>query len=125
MSARSRKPKLRPSRKVGHLSRKPKKNKSLLVKQTISKTRDTIDPATQQQLKIYEEALVLFQAQKFPRARPPLIKVKAGPSLQLADRARVHLSICDQRIERDTVQGAKSFEEHYTHGVSPAPERFV
>jgi hypothetical protein len=118
MSARSRKPKLRPSRNVGHLSRKPKKNNGLLVKQSISKTHDTIDPATQQQLKIYEEALVLFQAQKFPRARPLLIRVKDGPSLQLADRARVHLSICDQRIERDTVQGAKSSEEHYTHGVA-------
>jgi tetratricopeptide (TPR) repeat protein len=82
------------------------------------KTRDAVDPATQQQLKSYEEALVLFQAQKFPRARLLLAKVQEGPSHELADRARVHLSICDQRIERANPPSAKSAEEHYTHGVA-------
>jgi tetratricopeptide (TPR) repeat protein len=84
----------------------------------VQKTRDTADPATQQQLKSYEEALVLFQAQKFLRARPLLAKVQEGPSHELADRARVHLSICDQRIERANPPSAKSAEEHYTHGVA-------
>ena len=75
-------------------------------------------PAKQQQLKLYEEALTLFQQQKFQRAKQSLEKVIEGPSKELGDRARVHLRICEQRISRPPAPVLKSAEDHYTHGVA-------
>ena len=75
-------------------------------------------PAKQQQLKLYEEALKHFQQQKFAKAKETLEDVVKGPSRELADRARVHLRICDQRIARAPAAVPKSAEEHYTQGVA-------
>ena len=75
-------------------------------------------PAKQQQLKLYEEALKQFQQQKFAKAKEALEDVVKGPSRELADRARVHLRICDQRIARVPAAVPKSAEEHYTQGVA-------
>ena len=71
-------------------------------------------PAKQAQLKLYEEALRLFQDQKFSRAQQVLGKVVEGPSKELGDRAKMHLRICEQRISRMPVPAAKSAEDHYT-----------
>ena len=75
-------------------------------------------PAKQQQLKHYEEALTLFQQQKFQRAKQSLERVLEGPSQELGERARVHIRICDQRISRPAVPVLKSAEDHYTQGVA-------
>ena len=75
-------------------------------------------PAKQQQLKQYEEALKHFQAQKFAKAKETLEDVVKGPSRELADRARVHLRICEQRISRAPAAVPKSAEDHYTQGVA-------
>jgi tetratricopeptide (TPR) repeat protein len=75
-------------------------------------------PARQQQLKLYEESLKLFQQQKFARAKEVLTRVLEGPSKELADRATVHLRICDQRISRAPAPAPKSAEDHYTQGVA-------
>ena len=75
-------------------------------------------PAKQQQLKLYEEALKLFQAQKFQRAQQALERVLEGPSKELGDRAQVHLRICVQRISRLPAPAPKSAEDHYTQGVA-------
>lgn len=75
-------------------------------------------PAKQQQLKSYEEALTLFQQQKFQRAKQLLERVIEGPSKELGERARVHIRICDQRISRPPVPTLKSPEDYYTQGVA-------
>ncbi len=75
-------------------------------------------PAKQQQLKLYEEALSLFHQQKYQRAEEGLKRVTEGPSKELADRARVHLRICEQRISRLPAPTPKTAEDHYTQGVA-------
>ncbi len=75
-------------------------------------------PARQQQLKLYEEALTLFQQQKFQRAKQLLERVTEGPSKELVERACVHIRICDQRISRPPAPVLKSAEDHYTQGVA-------
>jgi len=75
-------------------------------------------PAKQQQLKLYEEALSLFNQQKYHRAEEGLKRVAEGPSKELADRARVHLRICEQRISRLPAPAPKTAEDHYTQGVA-------
>jgi tetratricopeptide (TPR) repeat protein len=76
------------------------------------------DPRVQAQLKQYEEAVVLFQQQKFNRAKQELEKVATGPSRELADRARVHLRIIEQRLNPPQEQTPRTPEEHYQRGVA-------
>src|SRR5260370_19396516 len=60
---------------------------------------ELVDPRVQAQLKLYDEALALFHQQKFARAKQELEKVLEGPSKELADRARMHLRIPEQRMK--------------------------
>jgi len=79
---------------------------------------ELVDPQVQAQMKVYEEAMALFHQQKFQRAKQELEKVVAGPSKELADRARTHLRITEQRMKPVTEQNPKSPEEHYQRGVA-------
>ncbi len=75
------------------------------------------DPAFQQAVQNYEAALKAFQAHKFDKAKVLLEKVIAGPARELADRAKVHLSTCNQQLAR-TSTSFKSPEEQYDYSVS-------
>jgi tetratricopeptide (TPR) repeat protein len=78
---------------------------------------DLVDPAMQQQLKLYEEAVQALHDQKFAKAKLALEKVLAGPGKELADRARVHIKIVEQRMAREAA-APRSPEEHYQQGVA-------
>jgi hypothetical protein len=94
------------SSRIGH---KPLNSKGLKsVPKVKAAPPDPDAPAKQQQLKCYEEALGLFQQQKFQRAKQSLERVLEGPSKELRDRALVHVRICDQRISRGPAAPAKS-----------------
>ena len=77
-----------------------------------------IDPAVEQQLKLYEEALQHFHQQRFAKAKPLLEKVITGPAKEFADRARVHLRIVEQKLKPVTETTPRSAEEHYQQGVA-------
>jgi len=79
---------------------------------------EIVDPAVKQQLKLYEEAVLHFQEQKFHRAKQVLERVLEGPSKELSDRARMHMRVCDQRISRLPAPAPKTAEDHYTQGVA-------
>jgi tetratricopeptide (TPR) repeat protein len=76
------------------------------------------DPRVQAQLKLYDEALSLFHQQKFAKAKGELEKVLEGPSKELADRARMHLKIAEQRMKPSHEQNPKTADEHYQRGVA-------
>jgi tetratricopeptide (TPR) repeat protein len=76
------------------------------------------DPRVAQALQNYEAGLRALQEHKFEKAKPLFQKVLAGPSKELTDRASVHLSICNQHLERSTTTQFKSVEEHYDYAVS-------
>jgi tetratricopeptide (TPR) repeat protein len=80
--------------------------------------RPVIDPAVEQQLKLFEEALLHFQQQRYSKAKPLFEKVLTGPNKEFADRARVHMRIADQRIQPTESAVPRSPEEHYQHGVA-------
>jgi tetratricopeptide (TPR) repeat protein len=77
-----------------------------------------MDPQVQAQMKLYEEGVRFFQQQKFQKALLALEKVVAGPSSEIADRARIHIRVCQQRIERAAGSGLKSAEDFYHHGIA-------
>jgi tetratricopeptide (TPR) repeat protein len=80
--------------------------------------RSVTDPAIEQQLKLYEEALQHFQQQKYQKAKPLLEKILTGPSKEFADRARIHLRIVEQRMQPKDAASARSPEDHYQQGVA-------
>ena len=75
------------------------------------------DPKFQQVVQNYEAGLRAMQERKFERAKSLFEKVVVGLSKELADRARVHLNICNQNLNR-TSSSFKSPEEHYDYAVS-------
>lgn len=79
---------------------------------------ELVDPRVQAQLKLYDEALALFHQQKFQRAKQELEKVLEGPSKELADRARMHIKIAEQRMKPTQEQAPRTAEEHYQRGVA-------
>jgi len=79
---------------------------------------EMVDPRVQAQLKLYDEALALFHQQKFARAKQELEKVLEGPSKELADRARMHVKIADQRMKPSHEQNPRTADEHYQRGVA-------
>jgi tetratricopeptide (TPR) repeat protein len=76
------------------------------------------DPRVTQALQNYEAGLRALQEHKFDKAKPLFQKVLAGPSKELTDRATIHLSICNQHLERSTATQFKTVEEHFDYTVS-------
>jgi tetratricopeptide (TPR) repeat protein len=76
------------------------------------------DPQYRQALQSYEAGLRAMQEHKFDKAKPHFQKILSGPTKELADRATVHLSICNQHLERSTATQFKSSEEHFDYAVS-------
>jgi tetratricopeptide (TPR) repeat protein len=87
-------------------------------KATPKKTSTPEDPRVTQALQNYEAGLRALQEHKFEKAKPLFLKVLAGPSKELTDRATVHLNICNQHLERSNATQFKSVEEHYDYAVS-------
>jgi tetratricopeptide (TPR) repeat protein len=80
--------------------------------------RPVVDPAVEQQLKLYEEALQHFQQQKYAKAKTLFEKILGGPSKELVDRARIHLRISEQRLQPVVPSVPRSPDEHYQQGVA-------
>ena len=76
------------------------------------------DPRYVQALQSYELGLRAMQEHKFDKAKPHFQKVVAGPSKELADRANVHLNICNQHLDRTVATQFKTPEEHFDYAVS-------
>jgi len=75
------------------------------------------DPGFTQAVQNYESALKAMQEHKFERARPVLEKIVANGPKELADRARMHLSICNQQLA-SSATSFKSPDEHFDYAVS-------
>jgi tetratricopeptide (TPR) repeat protein len=84
----------------------------------ISRVKPVLDPQTAAAMKLYAEAMKHFNHQSYRRAKEVFEKVLTGPSRELADRARVHMIICEQRMERAAPVHLRSAEDHYHYAVS-------
>lgn len=67
-------------------------------------------------LKSFEAAVRYFRKKDYQKAAPLFQKVAAGPVREIADRARVHLSLCEQRQHQ--VKPPKTAEGYYARGVA-------
>ena len=77
--------------------------------------------AHQHHMERFENALQLFNQQQVSRARAMFERLLTIPSPELAERARVYVSICEQRLSRATVP-LKTAEDYYNYAVGLANE---
>ena len=75
------------------------------------------DPRFAQAVQNYEAGLKALQIHKYDKAKAYFEKVLAGPSPELADRASVHLSSCNQQMNRVS-NNFKTPEEQFDYAVS-------
>jgi tetratricopeptide (TPR) repeat protein len=78
--------------------------------------------AERRQAELYARAVEAFQAGKFKRAVDQFEEVAQGPDASLRHRAQVHIRICRQRTESDTVELA-SVEDYYNYAVKLINDR--
>lgn len=65
----------------------------------------------------YELGVNCLSQHKYERAMAYFEKVLEGPAAELAERARVHMTICNQRLEKKT-PAWRTAEDHYNYAVS-------
>jgi len=106
------------SKTSAHSKTKSKKTSGLPAPPPQRGGVELVDPLVKAQMKMYEEAMALFHQQKFQRAKQELERVIAGPSRELADRAKTHLRITEQRMKPLADQNPRSPEDHYQRGVA-------
>jgi tetratricopeptide (TPR) repeat protein len=69
------------------------------------------------QLSSFEAAMKLFHARKLQEARDLFVAAAAGPERDVAQRAQLHIAMCDRRLQQTTVN-LGSAEDHYNYGVA-------
>ncbi len=74
------------------------------------------DPRYQSAIKNFEIAARAFQRQNYEKAKEVFEKLASCEVFEVAERARVHLRLCEQRLGRPA-QGPKTSEGLYTLGV--------
>lgn len=77
-----------------------------------------VDPRVAQALKEYARAMRYFNRKKYRRAKQILQRLLQAPSRELAERARVHLNICEQKLQRPAPPKLKTGDDYYYYGVS-------
>lgn len=74
-------------------------------------------PEQKAALEQYEAGMKLFTQQKFDKAKVLLEKVRQGASPMLAERAQIHLAICNQRLQ-GPAPTLRTGDDHYNFAVS-------
>ncbi len=80
--------------------------------------------ANAKQLAAFEAAMKLFHARKLKEAREQFVLAEAGPERDVAQRAQLHIAMCDRRLVQAPVQ-LQSAEEHYNYGVALINSRTI
>jgi tetratricopeptide (TPR) repeat protein len=70
------------------------------------------------QLSSFEAAMKLFHTRKLKEARALFETAAAGPERDVAQRARLHIAMCDRRLEQAPSAPLDSAEDHYNYGVA-------
>ncbi len=65
----------------------------------------------------FDTAVRHFQKQKYDKAKEIFEKLAAGPVLEVAARARVHVRLCDQKLQAASTVAPKSVEDYYDLGL--------
>jgi tetratricopeptide (TPR) repeat protein len=110
------------------LAAKVSNTQSRMIKPQASKNVKAPDPAHKnaasssplgsgpKQLAVFDTAVKLFHARKFKEAKDLFEQAAAGSERDVAQRARLHIAMCERRIGVPAVE-LGSAEEYYNYGV--------
>ena len=70
-----------------------------------------------EQLSSFEAAMKQFHGRHMAAARELFERAAAGPERDVANRARLHMAMCDRRLQQATVN-LHSAEDYYNYGVA-------
>lgn len=71
----------------------------------------------QKQRSSFEAAMKLFHLRQLKEARELFVGAAGGPERDVAQRARLHIAMCDRRLEQAQVN-LLSAEDYYNYGVA-------
>src|SRR5580658_7984517 len=69
------------------------------------------------QLDSFEAAMKLFHTRNLKQARVLFEQAEQGPERDVAQRSRLHIAMCDRRLEQESVS-LRSAEDYYTYGIA-------
>jgi tetratricopeptide (TPR) repeat protein len=97
---------------------KPQASKTPKTPETGKSTAANAAPAPgQRQLAAFEAAMKHFHARQFQEAKALFEQASGGPERDVAQRARLHIAMCERRIGQPAVQ-LRTAEEYYNYGVA-------
>lgn len=76
------------------------------------------------QLGNFEAAIKLFHARNFKEAKDLFVRAVEGPERDVANRSRLHIAMCDRRLQQATVS-LGSPEDYYNYAVALLNTRHV
>jgi tetratricopeptide (TPR) repeat protein len=71
----------------------------------------------QNQLCSFEAAMKLFHTRNMKQARELFEQAAQGPERDVAQRSRLHIAMCDRRLEQASVS-LRSADDYYTYGIA-------
>ncbi|MGD1074155.1 MAG: tetratricopeptide repeat protein [Bryobacteraceae bacterium] len=71
----------------------------------------------QEQLATFESAMRLFNSRLFEEARDLFQQAVDGPERDVAQRARLHIAMCDRRLSREA-PALRSADDYYNYAVA-------
>jgi tetratricopeptide (TPR) repeat protein len=74
-------------------------------------------PIPPSQLPSFEAAMKLFHTRQLKEARELFVHAARGPERDIANRAQLHIAMCDRRLMQSTVN-LRSAEDYYNYGVA-------
>lgn len=87
------------------------------LKSIAGKAKPTANPAHEQSLAHYQNAVQMMQEGKFEKARALFEKINYESAPELSERSRVYLSVCERHTQKASLVFA-SLEEQYDYAVS-------
>jgi len=72
---------------------------------------------SQKQLAAFESAMRLFHSRHLQQARDLFQKALEGPERDVAQRARLHIAMCDRRLRQDA-PNLRSADDYYNYGIA-------
>jgi tetratricopeptide (TPR) repeat protein len=90
--------------------------KGQVVRESREGERQPVDAQYSLAVRKFDDAERAFRRQNYAKAKEIFGKLASGDVHEVAERARIHLQLCNQKL-RGSVPRPKTAEEHYTLGV--------
>jgi tetratricopeptide (TPR) repeat protein len=97
---------------------RPQATKNTKAPEPAAKNPNSAAPSSgAKQMAAFEAAMKLFHARKLKDARDLFQQATLGPERDVAQRANLHIAMCDRRLQQATVS-LGSAEDYYNYGVA-------